>query len=252
MTKYQFAIEHFWANVRGAIKHGTRHPIKYSRLLTKRAEFFRNRTFTGPVDALEPFAPPIRTMQEMISYWEIMVEDALSGNWCEWLSGKRNPVVVDVGANRGVFCRLIRRINQGANIIAFEPNTELKRDSNLDLLADSVHWVGLSDQSGSVPLHVKGECGFIRTGFSDSIDHQSTCTLATLDSFNIPSVHLLKIDVDGHALECLNGAKRTLSVTHKVLIELDPKEKVHECAKLLREFSDWKQIDQHNYLFSRP
>jgi len=125
---------------------------------------------------------------------------------------------VDVGANYGPYSYFLAR--RYARVLAFEPNLPVARP----LVAwahpaVTVHGVALSDTEGHATLHVPTLDGREMTGWA-SLDAgrlgAATATRAldvpvrTLDSYGLDDVGFMKIDVEGHELAVLRGARATL------------------------------------------
>lgn len=132
---------------------------------------------------------------------------------------------VDVGANIGSWS--IRAAKLFRQVFVFEP------DKNVSALLRAtmpgnvvVHAVALSDHSGvaqlSVPLLDGKEVATraslqsdANPGFSEVRREVST---ATLDSYRLHGISVIKIDVEGHEAFVLDGAKETIARERPVLI----------------------------------
>lgn len=133
---------------------------------------------------------------------------------------------LDVGAWYGPWTRrLSRRVS---TVVAFEANPKvaatLRRTAPSNAI---VHTVAVSDRDGkTLELAVSGGRG--REGRSSVEPHLSSgaerISVATsrLDSFDLKRVRLIKVDVEGHELAALHGARSLLERDHPVLVvELD-------------------------------
>ena len=138
----------------------------------------------------------------------------------------RDGVAVDVGAWYGPWTRwLSRRVEQ---VVAFEANpkvaTVLRETAPPNAV---VHQVAVSDRDGdTVELAVSGGRG--REGRSSVEPRLSVgaeriaVPTRRLDSYDLDGVRLIKIDVEGHELAVLRGARALLERDHPVLVvELD-------------------------------
>ena len=168
------------------------------------------------------------------------------------LLGRRNGIAVDAGANKGVYlyhlCRNYRRV------IGFEPLPVLAR--YLQDAAPSnavVHAMALSNAEGAATLRLpKGynELGSLEahtaetwTTTADVETH--TVSLRTLDSFDLADVSLIKIDVEGHELAVLEGAKQTLQKWRPaVLVEVEER---HSSGSVARVQSHLEAIGYSGY-----
>ena len=126
-------------------------------------------------------------------------------------------VFVDVGANVGAYS--LRAASQGMSVHAFEPNPGnvriLRRNSEINGLTIDLHECALGSSEGTANLSAGGAASKI------SAEGELTVPVRTLDSFHLPRVDLLKIDVEGYELEVLRGAVETLERSHPaIMIEM--------------------------------
>jgi FkbM family methyltransferase len=138
--------------------------------------------------------------------------------------------VIDIGANRGVYAYLFAQL--ASRVELFEPNPACYK-----ILASwaahkphvSLHSVALSDHDGSAQLYIPVDSAGVQHDASASIENsgsgqfcQQTVTLSTLDSFRLSHVALIKIDVEGHELSVIQGARTTI-ISNKpaLLIEIE-------------------------------
>jgi FkbM family methyltransferase len=147
------------------------------------------------------------------------------------------PLLIDVGANAGQSALCMAMLRPDARIISFEANAD-----NLPDLAFvqrilgarySYHHIGLSDRNGSAVLKVPvigrtpvpGESSLLEEFDSDIEDRIGTITkvvkhevnLGTFDSFRLRPA-FVKIDVQGHELEVVQGMVTTLTACRPVLL----------------------------------
>ena len=123
-------------------------------------------------------------------------------------------LTVDVGANRGLYTRQLARLSR--RVMAFEPAPEmatlLRRTSAANV---SVHEVALSDRDGDAELFTPTSDDGLVHGLA-SLEHQhqsagqrivsSQVPTARLDTIVDEHVAFVKIDVEGHEMNVLNGA----------------------------------------------
>lgn len=140
-----------------------------------------------------------------------------------------NSNFLDVGAFNGNSCIEIARIlkskkRRDINIIAFEPIKKLSdkinqkaKEENLNLKCISIV---LSNKKGIIfNKKEEGSGNMFNLNFkgkkfiSDTLDNQ-------IENLGIKKVFLLKIDVEGHEPEVLQGSKRILSNTKHLFIEM--------------------------------
>lgn len=144
-------------------------------------------------------------------------------------------VLVDVGANVGNFALSFKEIFSNTEIIAFEPASDtfaILSKKFSDQPAVSLHHCAISNVAKMVPLylqgthseqnslevHKKGDYGC----YANTHEKKEYVQCATLDSFHIQKKHkklCLKIDVEGHDIEVLEGATELLKQTDVMMIE---------------------------------
>jgi FkbM family methyltransferase len=138
-------------------------------------------------------------------------------------SEDRNFTVFDVGANVGDYTMLVISEFRGhASVHAFEParQTFIELQRRCGTVA-RVNNFGLSDAATSVPLYATPERSGLASVYKRDLDHldlpmnaSETISLRTLDDYcdreAIARIDLLKLDVEGHELAVLRGARSLL------------------------------------------
>lgn len=137
--------------------------------------------------------------------------------------------LVDVGANRGIYSAL--GLSYGRDVIAFEPvPVEAKALRALIGTRGRVHEVALSDSAGTADFFVpfRGSADVttratLEKGLDNELEHRRIdVERATLDSFDLEHIALLKIDVEGHEGAVLRGALATIRRCQPaILIEVE-------------------------------
>ena len=151
------------------------------------------------------------------------------------------PVVFDVGANVGEYAALIHRVIPDALIYAFEPSIEVYQQlaNNVARYDGRVQAfnLGLSDEEKTVELYSYTVDGN-EVSLISSIDRRlptqvvqvevsatEQITVRTLDSFceehRIARIDFLKLDVEGHELAVLRGAKQMLAAGAVSIIQFE-------------------------------
>jgi FkbM family methyltransferase len=125
---------------------------------------------------------------------------------------------VDIGANTGIYSAVALRHRRP--VVAFEPvPEEAARLRRLVGGRGEVHEVALSDHDGAETLYVPyaGEqavttrSSLVPEADPDLAHRKLAVRAATLDSFRLTDIALIKIDVEGHELAVLRGAAQTLA-----------------------------------------
>jgi len=155
-------------------------------------------------------------------------------------------VTVDVGANCGLYTRKLARLSR--KVHAFEPSRKmaeiLRRTSAPNV---SVHEIALSDQIGEAELFIPKDNDQLVYGLA-SLEPRpmapgrkvasARVPMARLDAIVHEDVAFVKIDVEGHELNVLNGAVELLENSQPVfLVEAEDRHRAR-ATQLLFEFFD--------------
>jgi len=135
---------------------------------------------------------------------------------------EKDDLIIDCGANVGNLFLSINRFIENFNYKAFEPDTQtfkclelnLNKFKNVDL-----HCIGLSNENKNKKFYINaatGDSSLEEFNTEISIDIETK----ELDSFNYEKIKLLKIDAEGHELEVLLGAKKTLSNVEYIAVDM--------------------------------
>lgn len=154
---------------------------------------------------------------------------------------------VDIGSNIGNHAYFFKNICNAYKVTCFEPLSE-----NFDLLKINcpncdLHQIGLSS---------KEDKGFIQ--MIDSINNNSGTAkisnsgveveLRTLDSYDLLEVSFIKIDVEGHELEVLKGAKNTINYYKPdILVETHLGINIEDVMSLLPEEYVFEKITHETH-----
>jgi FkbM family methyltransferase len=152
---------------------------------------------------------------------------------------KNNAVFFDVGANNGTYINYASKFTD--KIYAFEPNPELflrlkKLFSKVNLFN-----LALSNKSGNAQFKIPiinqkslASRGTLNVDFKEDNEENQTIfdvKLNTLDKFvakqKIAKIDVIKIDVEGHELEVIEGGKNTLTALKPILI-IEIEERHHQ------------------------
>lgn len=148
------------------------------------------------------------------------------------LLSQKAKCIIDVGANTGVFSLLSKTVNEGAAVFAFEPVTRVARRllSNIELNGFEIRVVekGLSNFEGKATIydipaeHVYSVTVNKNLNLPDQPVIPTEIYVTTLAAYaranNLPKVDLVKIDVETHEPEVLEGMLDMLRTDRPALI----------------------------------
>jgi FkbM family methyltransferase len=155
-------------------------------------------------------------------------------------------VTIDVGANCGLYTRKLAQLS--TTVHAFEPSdrmAELLRRTSAPNV--NVHEIALSDQNGEAELFIPEDNDQLVYGLA-SLEPRALASgqkvassrvpMARLDAIVNEDVAFVKIDVEGHELNVLNGAVVLLENSQPVfLVEAEDRHRA-QATRLLFEFFD--------------
>lgn len=131
------------------------------------------------------------------------------------------PIIFDVGANKGDYCKaMLDSFYNNCIIHAFEPSKETFNlfCSNVKNIRVYAHNFGFSDKREKLILYsnmaASGLASVYQRKTTAGLELQEEIELLTIDSFcqqeNISTINFMKIDVEGHELKVLHGSKDML------------------------------------------
>lgn len=131
--------------------------------------------------------------------------------------------VIDVGAHVGIWSRFMSP--DFHRVIAFEPIPENVECLRKNAPGVAVFELPLSDKLGTAKIsNPKPE----NTGAWEISDEGMATRTHMLDNFYINDIDFIKIDVQGHELQVLKGAEKTIRKHRPVLVVEDLAEKTVE------------------------
>jgi len=145
-----------------------------------------------------------------------------------WLNrvGPNHGNAVDIGANEGIYAWRMAAMYR--KVYAFEPNTHISQDlRSAQHPKIELHDVALSSSSGSTTFYVPIQGRRELSGWGSLNPHnhpgeietrKMTVPMATLDSFHLEDVKMIKIDVEGHEIEVVKGALETIGTAKPVIL----------------------------------
>jgi FkbM family methyltransferase len=144
------------------------------------------------------------------------------------LGGIPNPIVFDIGCNKGDFVSDIIKVRQTTTFYCFDINSECESalNSRFPNSLLTFYNLGLSNHSGEARFVSKSS--FDRKAHLCSKDDKSEnvrkVMVATLDetiaSFEVTRIDILKVDTEGYDYKVLLGARKSLQKTRVVFFEV--------------------------------
>jgi FkbM family methyltransferase len=139
---------------------------------------------------------------------------------------KEGGTAIDVGANIGLYSYRMARIF--SKVYSFEINAGIAADlvAYQSSKIEVVH-CGLSTDERDVTLYVPVSKGVVLNGWAsirpgncpDTQEHiTKTVHVRPLDSYAMEGVSFIKIDVEGHEIEVLKGASKTIAASRPVVL----------------------------------
>lgn len=151
--------------------------------------------------------------------------------------------IIDVGAFKGGWSELVRRIWPNSNLVMIEPNLSMR--AGLDDVASKLNARVFNELLGAtegqrVRFYVMGPGSSIMEEHSSVPRSEENRILRTLDSLlmDIEAPVLLKIDAQGYELEILRGATEILPKIEAILLEVSIIE-INKGAPLLYNVVDF-------------
>lgn len=160
----------------------------------------------------------------LMGIYDLVVTEVL------WRLIESNETAIDVGASLGYMTNIMaKKVGKTGKVWCFEPNPEVYKElsenvvswqATLDWNQINTQQIALSNQSGvgvlSVPTNNREEAALVSTPDlqnQENISENYTVTLTRLDDIlkKNSQIGLIKIDVEGHELEVLQGASGLIS-----------------------------------------
>jgi FkbM family methyltransferase len=160
----------------------------------------------------------------------------------------KNPIFFDIGSNYGGYS-YITLLNTNLKVEAFEPNPSVVQNFNKIIQKNSIPNVnvnsfGLSNENRTCALHVVNPNNI--GAASIKVNKDGECIFKSLDSLNVQKMDIVKIDVEGHELEVLEGAKETIKRCKPIFIQIEIN-RADAPKRLARIKSEYLQNNYHSY-----
>jgi len=150
-----------------------------------------------------------------------------------------NDKVIDCGANTGELYPYLKKVVPELEYLAFEPDQKVYdcllknvNDKKATLRNDA-----LSNKSGMTKFYNSTENADSSLEYSGDKSYTEVKTIK-LDELELTNIRLLKMDAEGHELEVLQGALKTLSQIMYISVDFGP-EKGEKEERTLPEVSNF-------------
>lgn len=255
-SKWSFAYRHAWRSLTGFARVFFAHPGFALKLVAARVRYFSTRQLKSPIPTPDQYE--IRTVNELVSYWSLFVErECYHSAWTQALRSHPEPIILDVGANAGLFSHLVWHLKPTAKIHAFDPLPAMARriaeQAKRTGALITVHNCAVSDRPGEATFYASAE-NDPTASLKPVTEKQISLPVkvVALDGVAPKTDFLLaKIDVEGLECEVLKGAQETLTRTKFLIIEALSPAALTEVKNCLG--SEWfcQPVGDTDYLFSR-
>ena len=137
--------------------------------------------------------------------------------------------VLDVGANNGEYCYFFQEIIRTNNIVAFEPISHLHKRLKLLFPTIEVLPFAISNTSGKAFLHIpyikhqkyetRAKLDLIHEQNETRLEiiEVQTTTIDEIYSSSSKKIDFIKIDIEGHELQAIRGAKNVIEKDQPIL-----------------------------------
>ena len=170
-------------------------------------------------------------------------------------------VVFDIGANVGEWSKFCLSMAPNLNLHIFEPSTttyktleKFKWPQNI-----SLNNIGLGEKEENLSLNIFEDGSglnslYPRQGIGENqVIKTETVTIKTLDDYcerhEIQCIDYLKMDVEGHELSVLKGAKKMLQNKKINMIQFEYGGCNIDARVLLKDI--WNFLNEHGYMISK-
>ena len=170
----------------------------------------------------------------------------------EWSEGENiimseyineGDTVIDIGANIGTtVLSMSKNVGKTGKVIAFEPQLIMSQCLNTNLTLNDItnvdiYNLAISNKSGWAKLNDHEFSNIGRYGEAGISEKGTSIKTITLDEIELESCSLVKIDIEGHEWEAIQGAKNFL-LNHKPALYLEAKKEITNTKKYIKWLFD--------------
>jgi FkbM family methyltransferase len=188
------------------------------------------KKFAGPLSRIICSQAIFKPARALDAYFNFLMGKGAGTGWsinheisaALSLIGSRNPVVFDIGANIGSWSKLLSYQLPDSRVFMFEPSPDCQIEIRKLALPNATlipmaageasgHAIlhSSSETDGSASLHNRGD-----SYFQDRNYHDTQVNVTTIDDvmeqLSLNFVDFIKMDIEGHELFALRGAKKAL------------------------------------------
>lgn len=182
--------------------------------------------------------------------------------------GEEAEVIIDVGANQGMYALCLKQSNPTCHLYCFEPNpieyATLVENLKLNgIQGVSAFPLAIGNFNGTIDFEYLPAVGAIsgrgirtvnRGWMKEEFISSTTVEQITLDTFSsrhgLGQIDILKIDAEGMEADVLAGSQSTLLNTSRVVIERHGQESRDSVVRILEEAS-FELLHEEDEAFSR-
>lgn len=155
--------------------------------------------------------------------------------------------VIDVGSNIGNHAYFFKNICNADKVLCFEPLPDNFSLLQMNCSNCELYPIGLSSENKSGYIQMTEPIDS-NSGTAKISDNGVEITLSTLDSYNLKDVSFIKIDVEGHELEVLKGAKDTINQSKPdILVETHTGIDIKDVMDLLPQGYNYEKVTHETH-----
>ncbi len=190
---------------------------------------------------------------ELAPYLDIWVERVYE--YDQLFIPNENDVIFDVGSNIGFYSVRQAKKTVNGKVYSFEPNPyafeRLKRNVVLNNLENVVvNNLALGEKSGKIQFNfdMSTTTGMV-SGDKGAFEVERINIDEYIKKNNIQRINIMKIDTEGSEFEILKGAKESLKIIDKIVMEYHSEELKSDVTTFLKEKGFNKIIDRNLILY---